>query len=72
MKKYAVVDRFDGQEIQDIFNSELQAWCYASQLWGAYTEKEKQSRTAFMVVHGEQNEDIYLDTNNAKIIEKFV
>ena len=77
MKKYAVIDRFNGQEIQDIFNNEIDAVDYASRLWDAYTTTEKSQRTKFAVVLGYIDkkryiEDSYINTDNAKIIKNYL
>lgn len=77
MERYAVIDRFNGEEIQDIFNNEFDAVDYASRLWEAYTATEKSQRTKFAVVLGctdneKHIDDIYINTDNAKIIKNYL
>lgn len=77
MERYAVIDQFGNEKIQDLFNDEFEAEYYASRLWDSYTATEKSQRTKFAVVLGHTDnkkyaDDMYINTDNAKIIKNYL
>lgn len=71
MKKYAVIDWKNGDQFEELFDTEEEALSRAEYEWEHLTDAEKKSREFFAVMHGDIDEDGCFDINTADIVKAF-
>ena len=71
MKKYAVIDWTNGDQFEDIFDTEQEAIEQADREWGNMTQHDKNRRGFYAVMVGEIDEDECFDMNTAVVVKQY-
>ena len=71
MKKYAVIDWKNGDQFEDIFDTEQEAIAKADREWGNMTQHDKNRREFYAVMYGELDEDGCFDMNTATTVKQY-